>query len=95
MKWTARDWRQMVALALLALANIPLTLIMGGALGTVYDQPRNAYALYLGLAAACLILVDLVCLGAILGRRTFKFKVGSNEISATGEDADKIMENAE
>lgn len=95
MSWTARDYRQMTALSLLALANIPLTIIMAAALVVVYLQPGNAKALYLGLAASALILVDLVCLGAILGRRTFKFRVGSNEISASGEDADRVMEQGE
>jgi hypothetical protein len=95
MTWTARDWRQFTALTLLALAAIPLTLILAGALVAVYYQPRNVFAFNLGLATAALILVDLVCLGAILGRRTFRFKVGDNEVEATGEDGERVLEGAD
>lgn len=94
MTWTARDWRQFTALTLLALAAIPLTLILAGSLIVVRLDPENAKAFYLGLATAALILVDLVCLGAILGRRTFRFKVGDNEVEATGEDGERVLEGA-
>lgn len=94
MSWTARDWRQFTALTLLALAAIPLTLILAAALVVVYYQPHNAKAFYLGLATAALILVDLVCLGAILGRRTFRFRVGDNEVEATGEDGERVLQGA-
>lgn len=92
--WTARDWRQFTALTLLALAAIPLTMILAAALVVVYYQPHNAKAFYLGLATAALILVDLVCLGAILGRRTFRFKVGDNEVEATGDAGERVLEGA-
>lgn len=95
MSWTARDWRQFTALTLLALAAIPLTLILAGSLVVVYVDPRNAKAFYLGLATAGLILVDLVCLGAILGRRTFRFKVGGSEVEATGDAGERVLEGAE
>lgn len=92
--WTARDWRQFTALTLLALAAIPLTLILAAALVVVYHQPHNAKAFYLGLATAALILVDLVCLGAILGRRTFRFRVGDNEVEATGDAGERVLNDA-
>lgn len=94
MSWSARDWRQFTALTLLALAAIPLTLILAGALIVVYVDPKNAKAFYLGLSTSGLILVDLVCLGAILGRRTFRFKVGDNEVEATGEDGERVLQGA-
>lgn len=89
--WSARDWRQFTALTLLALAAIPLTGVLAGALVVVYFQPRNAHAFGLGIAAAVLILTDLVGLSAILGRRTFRIRVGDNEINATGEDAGRVL----
>ena len=92
--WTARDWRQFTALTLLVLAAIPLTLILAASLVVVYYQPRNAFAFNLGLATAVLILVDLVCLGAILGRRTFRFKVGDKEIEASGDAGERVLEDA-
>lgn len=95
MSWTARDWRQFVALSLLALSAIPLTAVMSIALYYVHMDARNTHAFWLGQSAAALILVDLVGLSAILGRRTFKFKVGNAEINATGEDAEKILEGAQ
>lgn len=95
MKWTARDWRQFSALLLLALASIPLTGVMSAALWTVAINPANIYAFWLGQSAAALVLTNLVGLSAILGRRTFRFKVGDNEVHATGEDADKLMERTE
>jgi len=91
--WSARDWRQFSALLLMALAAIPLTMVMAAALWIMQISPRNAYAFWLGQSAAALIALDLLGLSAILGRRTFKFKVGDNVVEATGEDADRIMEN--
>ncbi len=94
MKWTARDWRQFVALSLLALSAIPLTAVMSVALYFVHVDAKNGKAFWLGQSAAALILVDLVGLSAILGRRTFKFKVGNAEVNAEGEDGEKILEGA-
>jgi len=95
MTWTARDWRQFVALSLLALSAIPLTAVMSVALYFVSVDARNAHAFWLGQSAAGLILVDLIGLSAILGRRTFKFKVGNAEVNAVGEDGEKILEDAQ
>ncbi len=91
MSWTARDWRQFTALTLLALAAIPLTLIMAGALAVVYVDKSNVNAFWLGQAAALIILVDLICLSAILGRRTFKLKVAGNEVNLTGDDGERVL----
>ena len=92
--WTARDWRQFSALLLMALAALPLTMVMAASLYIVKIDPRNHYAFWLGQSAAGLIALDLLGLSAILGRRTFKFQVGANSVEATGEDADRIMEQA-
>lgn len=93
--WTARDWRQFAALVLMALASIPLTGVMATALWMVHALPSNHYAFWLGQSAAALIAVDLIGLSAILGRRTFRFKVGNNEINATGDDGDRVLEQGD
>lgn len=93
--WSARDWRQYTALTLLALGAIPLTCISAGSRVIIYLQPHNSSALYLGLSNDLLVLVDLVCVGAILGRRTFKIKVGENEVNATGEDGERILDSGD
>lgn len=95
MKWTARDWRQFIATILLALANIPLTAALYWAQWTVRENPENDFAFWLGVCAAALIGACIIGLSAILGRRTFRFRVGDNEIEASGEDAERIMEQAE
>jgi len=92
MKWTARDWRQFIALILLSLAAVPLTGVLIYALWIVFQNPNNAKAFWLGVYTATLILADLVGVSAILGRRTFRFKVGDAEVHAEGEDADALME---
>lgn len=94
MTWSARDWRQFSALMLMALAAIPLTGVMAASLWIVFANPRNHYAFWLGQSAAGLILADLLGLSAILGRRTFRFKVGSADVSATGEEAERVLEQA-
>ncbi len=95
MSWTARDWRQFSALMLMALAAIPLTAVMAAALWIVQMAPRNHYAFWLGQSSAALIALDLIGLSAILGRRTFRFKVGDNEINATGEDGERVLDGGE
>lgn len=93
--WTARDWRQFIATILMALAAVPLTIALYWAQYTVQLAPRNHFAFWLGIAAAALIAIDIVGLSAILGRRTFKFRVGDNEMEASGEDAERVLDRAE
>lgn len=95
MKWTARDWRQFIAIIFLALANIPLSVAFFWAQYTVHFAPDNDFAFWLGIAAGSLIAIDIIGLSAILGRRTFRFKVGENEMEASGEEAERVMEQAE
>lgn len=92
MSWTARDWRQFTALTLLALAAIPLTAVLAAALVIVHLDRGNAHAFWIGIATAVLIFADLIGLSAILGRRTFRIKVGANELNATGEDAERVLD---
>ncbi|HWJ70939.1 MAG TPA: hypothetical protein VNS79_12940 [Sphingobium sp.] len=91
MSWNARDWRQFSALMLMALSAIPLTGIMAAALWVVHHVPRNHYAFWLGQSAAALIALDLIGLSAILGRRTFRIRVGDKELDMTGEEAERVL----
>lgn len=94
-KWSARDWRQFVALILLSMAAVPLTGVLVYVLAILQANPANSNAFWLGVYTATLILADLIGVSAILGRRTFRFKVGDAEVHAEGEDADELMERAE
>lgn len=94
-RWTARDWRQFIATILMALAAVPLSAALYAAQWSVHVAPGNQFAFWLGQSAAALIAIDLVGLSAILGRRTFKFRVGENEMEATGEDAERVLDRAE
>lgn len=93
-RWTARDWRQSIALLLLSMAAIPLTGVVYYALWIVSYAPSNDNAFWIGIAAAGLILSDLIGVSAILGRRTFRFKVGDAEVHAEGEEGDAVLEQA-
>lgn len=89
--WTARDWRQFVAIALLAAGNVPLTIVMGWAMGVVQWDPANARAERLGIAAAILIGINFFGLSAILGRRKFKIGVGDKTIELDGAEAERVL----
>jgi hypothetical protein len=91
MNWTPRDWRQFSALMLMAMAAIPLTVIMAASLWIVHLYPGNHYAFWLGQSSAALIALDLVGLSAILGRRTFRIRVGDKELDMNGEDAERVL----
>jgi len=94
-RWSARDWRQFVALSLLAAGNVPLTFVLHEALTVVTSNPRNAAALMLGVETGALIAINLIGLSAVLGRRTFKFKVGDQMVEATGGAAERVLNRAE
>lgn len=93
--WSARDCRQFVALTLLAAGALPLSAAFVLAQITVWHDPDNKRAEHLGMAAAMLIGIDLFGVSAILGRRTFKLKVGSSELGATGEDGDRVLNRSD
>lgn len=93
--WSARDWRQFVALTLLAGGDIPLTLLLGWCIWIVAHQPRNGGALLLGLTICGLIATGRIGVSAVLGKRTFRFKVGDTEIGASGSGAERVLEKVE
>lgn len=94
--WTPRDWRMLVGIAMLGGGGIATTGLAGWALTIVAEKSTSPWpAAY--FAYGCLVLIGIVLTGfsAILGRRTFKFRVGDNELEAIGEDAERVMERAE
>lgn len=93
--WTARDWRQFVALTLLAAGDFPLSFLLGWTLGIVSANPRNGAALTLGLGMIGLIAINRIGISAVLGRRTFRFKVGDAAIDASGGAAERVLDQAE
>jgi len=93
--WTPRDWRQFVALTLLALGNIPLTGMLGWCLAILDRQPGSAGVMTLGIGIVALIAINLIGLSAVLGRRSFRFKVGDATIDATGGGAERLLDKME
>jgi len=94
--WTARDWRMMLGILMLGGGGIAMSCLAGWALTIIAQKSSSPWpAAYFGYG--CLILIGIVLTGfsAILGRRTFKFRVGDNEIETTGEDAERVLERGE
>lgn len=94
--WTARDWRQVIGVMALAGGGVSVTVLAGFALQILAEKSVTPWpAAYFGFG--CLILIGIVLTGfsAILGRRTFKFRVGDNEIEATGQSAEDVMESVD
>lgn len=91
--WSARDWRALVGIVMLGGGGIAVTGLAWLALTLLAQRSTTPWpAAYFGYG--CLVLIGIVLTGfsAILGRRTFKFKVGDNEVETTGEEADKILD---
>jgi len=93
--WTARDWRQFVALTLLAAGDMPLTALLGWALWILWHQPRNGGTVMIAMGIVSLIAINRIGVSAVLGRRTFKFKVGDTVIDATGGAAERLIDRTE
>lgn len=96
MKWTPRDLRALVGIIMLGGGGIAVTVLAWKSLTILAEKSTTPWpAAYFGYG--CLVLIGVVLTGfsAILGRRTFKFRVGENEIEASGEEADKILERAQ
>lgn len=94
--WSPRDWRMLTGILMLGGGGIAMTALAGWALTIVAEKSVSPWpAAYFGYG--CLILIGIVLTGfsAILGRRTFKFRVGENEIEASGEEAERVMERGE
>ena len=92
MKWTARDWRQFVALTLLAAGDIPLTMLLGYSLWILWQQPRNGGALTIALGIIGLIAVNRIGISAVLGRRKFNLTLpGGTRIEGSGEGMEQVV----
>lgn len=95
--WTARDWRRMVGIVFLGAGGIACTGIAWRALTLLAEKSNSPWPVAY-FAYGCLILIGIVLTGlsAILGRRTFKLKVGGNTVETVGEEAaDRIQDAAE
>jgi hypothetical protein len=76
--------------------GISMTGLAAWALTIVAEKSASPWpAAYFGYG--CLILIGIVLTGfsAILGRRTFRFRVGDNELEASGEDAERVLDKGE
>lgn len=94
--WTARDWRMLVGILMLGGGGIAVTGLAGWSLTIVAEKSTSPWpAAYFGYACLGLIGIVLTGFSAILGRRTFKFRVGDNEMEATGEDAERVLDRSE
>lgn len=94
--WTARDWRMLIGILMLGGGGISMTGLAAWALTIVAQKSVSPWpAAYFGYG--CLILIGIVLTGfsAILGRRTFRFRVGDNELEASGEDAERVLDKGE
>lgn len=94
--WTARDWRSLIGIAMLGGGGIAVTALAWQALTITAEKSSSPWpAAYFGYG--CLILIGIVLTGfsAILGRRTFKFRVGDNELEASGEEAERVFERTD
>lgn len=90
--WTPRDWRALLGVAMLGGGGIAVTVLAWRALTVLADKATSPWPVaYFGYG--CLVLIGIVLTGfsAILGRRTFKFRVGDNEVEATGEEAERVL----
>lgn len=94
--WTARDWRSLWAVLLLGGGGVAVTILAWRALDKVAAKSASPWPVAY-FAYGCLILIGIVLVGfsAVLGRRTFKFRVGDNELEATGEDAERVLDRVE
>ena len=84
--WSARDWRRMTALVALCGSGVAMTVLAGWALWlTAQRSPGPWPTTYIAFGALGIILAAVTGLSAILGRRTYKAKIGGATIESTGE----------
>lgn len=96
MHWSPRDLRALIGVAMLGGGGIAVTVLAWKSLDAMAEKSTSPWPVAY-FAYGCLVLIGVVLTGfsAILGRRTFKFRVGDNEVETTGEEADKLLERAE
>lgn len=95
--WSARDWRRLIGIVFLGAGGIACTIIAWLALTLLAQKSPGPWPVAY-FAYGCLVLIGIVLTGlsAILGRRTFKLKLGGNTVESIGEDtADRIRAAAE
>jgi hypothetical protein len=93
--WTARDWRRMAGILFLGLGGIVVTILAWRSLTLLAEKSRSPWPVaYFAYGTLVLIGIVLTGLSAILGRRTFKLKVGPNTVESVGEDAADRVQDA-
>lgn len=94
--WTARDWRALIGVAMLGGGGVAMTALAWRSLTVLAEKSVSPWPVAY-FAYGCLMLIGIVLLGfsAILGRRVFKFRVGDNELEASGEEAERALDRAE
>ena len=95
--WTASDWRRLIGIVFLGADGVACTIIAWVALTFMAEKSTSPWpAAYFGYGCLVLIGIVLTGLSAILGRRTFKLKIGGNTVESLGEDTvDAIKKAAE
>lgn len=93
--WSPSDWRRMVGILFLGVGGIVSTVLSAYSLKVLADKSNGPWAVaYFAYGTLVLIGIVLTGLSAILGRRTFKFKVGANEIESVGEETPRRIEDS-
>lgn len=95
-RWSARDWRAFMGVMMLGGGGIAVTVLAWRALTITAEKSTSPWpAAY--FAYGCLILIGVVLTGfsAILGRRTYKLRVGDKELEMTGEEAERVLGEVE
>jgi len=95
-RWSPRDWRGLLGVIMLGGGGIAVTVLAWRSLDALAAKSTSPWPVAY-FAYGCLVLIGVVLTGfsAILGRRTFKFRVGDNEIATTGEEADRLLDRTE
>lgn len=93
--WTARDWRRMVGIVFLGGGGIAVTALAWHSLTLLAERSQSPWPVaYFAYGLLVLIGIVLTGLSAILGRRTFRLKVGGNTVETVGEEAAGRIQDA-
>lgn len=105
--WSPRDWRQMLGIILLGMGGVASTGVCVFAIYALWHMPEpvvealhsreNAKWIgWIGLIGGALgIIIVLTALSTILGRRTYRLKVGEHEAIMAAEDAERVFGQSE